>query len=222
MDQATLPLKRPTTMTKAPTPDEATFGELYDYYLPRVFNYVVYRVGHPQVAEDLTATVFERALRKMPAYKRDRGAFSTWLFTVACNLVVDHLRKQGRAEVVSLEALPGVAAVGTPEAQVLRQDELARLHACVASLPEREQEIVALKFAAALPNERIAQVMGLSAGNVGVVLYRAIQRLRRARCFWARRLTFLYETGQELHVGPLAINRLLVAHLQGLEDVGQT
>jgi RNA polymerase sigma-70 factor (ECF subfamily) len=159
--------------------DEATFEELYEYYLLRLFSYMIYRVGDRQLAEDLTATVFEKALTRIATYRRDRGAFSTWLFTIARNVIVDHLRQQARAEMVNLDDLRAMAAPGTPETEYLRQEELASLYTGLNSLAEREKQIIALKFAAELPNTRIAQVVGLSAENVGVILYRAIGKLRK-------------------------------------------
>lgn len=63
--------------------DVAAFSDLYDYYLPRVFGYVASLVGNQTLAEDRTAVVFEKAWMKLVTYRGDRGAFSTWLFTIA-------------------------------------------------------------------------------------------------------------------------------------------
>ncbi len=179
VDETTLPLRLSWARLHMAKADEATFEELYEHYLPRLFNYMIYRLGNRQLAEDLTATVFEKALTRIATYRRDRGAFSTWLFTIARNVITDHLRQQARAEIVNLDDLCALAAPETPETQYLRQEELARLYTGLNLLAEREREIIALKFAAELPNTRIAQVVGLSAENVGVILYRAIGKLRK-------------------------------------------
>ena len=90
--------------------DRATFEELYAAYLPKVYNYVCYRVGDEGTAEDITSEVFERALTRLHTYCADRGAFSTWLFRIAHNLVSNYLRtKRRRPEVCSLECVPQMA-----------------------------------------------------------------------------------------------------------------
>ncbi|MBN2146869.1 MAG: hypothetical protein JW726_05755, partial [Anaerolineales bacterium] len=80
MDKAIPLIKGNRYRVQEPTLDKAAFEELYNEYLPRVFNYVSYRVGDQKVAEDITAEIFERALKHLHTYRADRGAFSTWLF----------------------------------------------------------------------------------------------------------------------------------------------
>ena len=84
-----------TSASEISSPRE-TFAELYEEYLPKVFRYVRYRVNELQVAEDLTSTTFEKALVNFEKYSADRAAFSTWVFSIARNVVIDHYRVRGR------------------------------------------------------------------------------------------------------------------------------
>lgn len=156
-----------------------TFGRLYDEYMPRVFRYVHYRVNSTEVAEDITSTVFEKALRSFSSYSHDRASFGTWLFSIARNAVVDHYRKCGRQETGSLEDVIELPADEfSPDEEMDRQDEWHRLRICLGELGEDEREIVRLKFGAELNNRQIANMVRLSESNVGTRLYRAVRKLR--------------------------------------------
>src|SRR3989304_4132898 len=83
---------RERTLVDRARSDAAAFGELYDFYLPRIFGFVQRRVRERSVAEDLTATTFQRA-REAIRYRDFRNdAFGGWLYRVAANSVVDHVR----------------------------------------------------------------------------------------------------------------------------------
>ena len=69
---------------------EADFEELYRSELPRVYNFFRYRVGDGQLAEDLTSETFEKAWRNRDRYRRNLAAFSTWVFTIARRVAIDH------------------------------------------------------------------------------------------------------------------------------------
>lgn len=94
--------------------------------------------------------------------------------------MADHFRRHGRLETVSLEDAPELTgAEGTPEDECLRREELAWLHAFLKTLSEQEQQIAALKFFSGLANKDIVRILGLKEDHVGVILYRAIRKLRR-------------------------------------------
>lgn len=159
--------------------EPAAFAAIYDHYFPRVYNYARYRVGDAQTADDLTAQVFERVLAKIGEYRPERRPFAAWLFAIARNAVNDHLRAQRRHPWLSLEAVRDRAsATPSPEVIVERDESRSELLEAVARLSERERELIALKFAAGLTNRTIADLTGPSEGNVSVVLYRAMRRLR--------------------------------------------
>jgi RNA polymerase sigma-70 factor, ECF subfamily len=155
---------------------ELDWDELYSDQLPRIYNYLRFRVGSDADAEDLTARTFESAWRARERYREDLAGFSTWLFTIAHNVAVDFLRS--RRQQVPLDDAEEVAADGTPEDDAAHDSDLRRLRALAASLSEREQELIALKYGAVLDNRRIATLMRLSESNVGTILHRAVQTLR--------------------------------------------
>ncbi|MBN1639945.1 MAG: sigma-70 family RNA polymerase sigma factor [Anaerolineae bacterium] len=165
------------------------FAEQYEAYLPRVLNYVRLRVSDEPLAQDLTAEAFERALANIDTL-RDPGAFGGWLFRIARNVVAGYYRAHPAQ--VPLEMVEGRAArdpvdgelalvEGDPasaESEVVHAEELAALRRTLCTLPEREQEIVRLRFVAGLSHRAIGKAMGLRAGNVAVILYRALRKLR--------------------------------------------
>jgi len=180
MDALAIPWSQEDEVVVRAQNDRAAFAALYDHYFPRVYSYVRYRVTDPDVADDVTARVFEQALRHLDSYEPQRGPFGAWLFAIARNAVRDHLRRSCRLRWLPLEAIlrhpspePG------PGEQMVILETRHRVLVAVRTLGEREQEVVALKFGAGLTNRRIAALMELSESNVGVILFRAIRRLRR-------------------------------------------
>jgi RNA polymerase sigma-70 factor, ECF subfamily len=156
---------------------ELDWDALYSDHLPRIYNYFRFRVGNDADAEDLTARTFESAWRARERYRQDLAGFSTWLFTIAHNVAVDFLRS--RRVQVAFDTVEEMAADGTPEDDAARDSDLERLSALSARLSEREQELIALKYGAALDNRQISRLMRLSESNVGTILHRAVQTLRR-------------------------------------------
>lgn len=147
----------------------------YREEMPRVFNYFRYRGFERATAEDLTSATFEKAWRARDRYRKDRAAVSTWLLAIARNVAIDHLRRPRREVPIEDDAVRDEA---TPETAALRAAEVRRLRALLSTLPERERELVALKFGAGATNRTIAKITGLGESNVGTILHRTIGALR--------------------------------------------
>jgi RNA polymerase sigma-70 factor (ECF subfamily) len=160
------------------TAAEPDWDAVYAEQLPRVYNFFRYRFGHSMDAEDLTARTFEKAWQARHRYRRDVAGFATWLLAIARNVAADHVR--ARRVSVPLEAAASVAAaIHTPEEAVLQASDAVHLAHLLAGLPERERELLALKYGAGMTNRAIACVTGLSESNVGTILHRAVETLRR-------------------------------------------
>ena len=159
--------------------DPAAFAEIYHCYFLRVYNYVRYRVEDIEVADDITSDVFVRALTRIGKYHPKGVPFSSWLFAIARNAVRDHMRHQRRHACISLETFSEQTNADLqPEEIFFRNVTLDQLRAALSALPERDREIIALKFGAELANRSIAQLMNISESNVSVIVYRVVRRLR--------------------------------------------
>lgn len=160
--------------------DPETFGKAYEEYFPKVYNYVRYRVSDSAAADDLTSHTFHKALDRLSSFDSSRAAFSTWLFAIARNAINDHLRAARRRKMLSLSWLRDRAGAGPdPEQALIGGEERERLLAAIASLPEKDRDILGLKYAAGKTNRAIAGLTGRSESNVGVIIHRAIGKLRR-------------------------------------------
>jgi RNA polymerase sigma factor (sigma-70 family) len=154
------------------------FTEIYDEQLERVYGFVAYRVASRADAEDLTQQTFERALAHWSQFDRGRGSIGTWLLSIARNLVIDHYRTGSRRiAAVDLDDVPDSALPrsASPEAQLGISVELA---AALATLTERERELIALRFGADCSGPEIAQVTELTLANVQQILSRSLRKLR--------------------------------------------
>ncbi|HZP26692.1 MAG TPA: sigma-70 family RNA polymerase sigma factor [Dehalococcoidia bacterium] len=180
-DDTDMRLPDSVSLTEEPLSTDGldAFSERYQTYFPRVFAYVYGRVRNPDIAEDIASEVFERAFVKAGSL-RNEEAFGAWLFTITRNIIASHGRKQARhGQPVDSEIMASLPHEGQSiESVLLLQEEIHNLVGHMRKLPPREQEIVSLKFDAELSNAQIARILGLSEGNVRVILFRTLKKLR--------------------------------------------
>lgn len=157
--------------------DNETFETVYREFLPRIYNFFLYRFGNPGIAEDLTSITFEKAWKKRSRFRQELASLSTWLFTIARNTAVDYFRQNHGVE----ENIDSTVIIDTetPAAVVEHRDNLSVLNNLLHNLPARERELVAMKYGAGLTNRAIAQLVGLSESNVAVILHRVVQALKK-------------------------------------------
>jgi RNA polymerase sigma factor (sigma-70 family) len=164
-----------------------TFAGLYEQYLPKVFNYVHYRIEDRSTAEDLTSVVFEKALTKYSSFNPEKASFSTWIFSIARNTLIDYYRAKGKELEIQKEAmLQASVPADSPEVDAVRAEEVRKLRACLSQLTRKEQDIITLKFSSDMNNREIARMLGLSESNVGTILCRTIRKLREDFAGWQK------------------------------------
>jgi RNA polymerase sigma-70 factor, ECF subfamily len=163
---------------RAATEAEA-FGLLYERHVRRIYNYIYYRTGDHHDAEDLTARVFQRALRHVGAFQDMGVPFSAWLYRIAHNLVANWHRDRSRRPVVPLEdhtvLTPGSQH---PESLAMAREVGEDLLELVRRLPEERQQLLILKFAERLSNAEIGQIMGRTEGAIKSLYHRTLSSLR--------------------------------------------
>lgn len=154
------------------------FEELYDKYFQRVYNYIRYRVLARDAADDLVSAVFEKVLDKFDAFDRGKPV-EPWLFAIARNTLNDYYRRRAVRGGLSLDGFEERIASGeSVERSAERSEENGRLLAALAGLSEAERELIALKYALGLSAREMAAQTGLTESNVGVTLFRAMNKLR--------------------------------------------
>src|SRR5947209_17343316 len=157
----------------------ACFDALYQQYYPPIFAFLQFLVGAPEAAEDLASLVFEKAWLHLDDLRSPDTA-GPWLFRIARNCATDYFRRC--KPTLSLEQLLPIAHLqvdSLEEAAIAREEERILL-GHLGALPEREREVIGLKFVVGLTNREIARSLQLPEGTVSSLLYRGLRRLRAA------------------------------------------
>jgi RNA polymerase sigma-70 factor, ECF subfamily len=154
------------------------FESLYRSSRDDVYAYVSTLLRDPAAAEDVTALAFERAYRRRRTFDRRRGEERAWLFGIARNAALDELRRRRRVATLVTDPDETADVEDADGAEVaLRR---TAVQTALARLPAREREIIALKFHAGMSNVELARVLGISESNAGTLLYRTMEKLRKA------------------------------------------
>jgi RNA polymerase sigma-70 factor (ECF subfamily) len=155
------------------------FGALYERYVGKIYNYICYRVGNDQDAEDLTARTFYRALDHFQGYE-DRGApFSAWLYRIAHNLVANWHRDHSRRKMIALDDLVLRAPRRKgPATRTEKVDQEGVLLQAVRQLAPDRQQLIILKHVEGMTNAQIGEVMGRTEGAIKSLYHRALVTLR--------------------------------------------
>lgn len=174
-------LKDEADLITAATEDPTAFALLFDHYFPLVHKYVLYRINDPQTTDDLVSQVFEKVFKNLNQYKPIQAPFGSWIFGIARHAVSDYFRSQKRIRWFSFERFPQLAANDPPlEVTTVRTEVDHQILCALGKLPDREKDLISLKFASGLNNRQIARLTGLSESHVGVIIYRALQLLRKS------------------------------------------
>jgi RNA polymerase sigma-70 factor, ECF subfamily len=161
--------------------DVSAFADLYRLYQPQVFRFVSARVSGRQEAEDLANTIFEKAFAAIGRYRPSPAQFSTWLYTIAQNAIIDYYRKRRLPQVDDPEAeLFAVTDPSEgPEGSILADERRDILYQAVIRLTPEQRMVIGCRFYFNLPIHEVAQMMGKTEGAVKALQFRALDRLRR-------------------------------------------
>ena len=159
--------------------DAWAFGLLFDEFHLPVYRYIASRIHRPSDAEDLTQLVFVKALEALPRYEARGIPFGGWLFKLARNTVIDHVRT--RREHLDLDAASSRAGDDAgPDEVTARRQELDEVASALTELTDEQREAIALRFFAGLSAREAAVVMRKQEGTVRGLQFRAIAALRRS------------------------------------------
>src|SRR5580692_6879909 len=162
--------------------DPDLLDRLIEQYQHRLLRYLVYLTGNRELAEDLFQETWIRVLERGHQFN-DRFAFSTWLFSVARNLAIDHMRRKQPASLDGLlddgEAAFDVPATGQASAfdKTLQREQNEHIEAGMQHLPAEYREALVLRFQEGMSLEEIASVARVPLGTVKSRIYRGLSAL---------------------------------------------
>lgn len=161
--------------------DKSAFNELYEKYFRVVYNLIFMRVKNPETADDLTSEVFFKVTQNLTKFNKNVASFATWISRITERTCIDFYRSQAKRNEIEFaeKNSPPIAATEQPEQKFLLNENKKILLQALEKLSEREQKIIELKFWADMSNKEIAETLDLSAGNVGIILFRALGTLRQ-------------------------------------------
>jgi RNA polymerase sigma-70 factor (ECF subfamily) len=157
--------------------DQAAFAELYNAYVDKIYKYIFYKVGNVSDAEDLCEQVFLKAWEAIGRYTWCGYPFSSWLYKLAHNVVVDHYRT--RRESVPLDTAFATSDEPVdPDSTLYRMLEAAELRGAIEQLTPEQKQVIALKFIEGYDNPEIARMMNKKEGAIRALQYRALRSLQ--------------------------------------------
>ena len=160
--------------------DAAAFAVLYEDYYDRIFRYVSFKTGNSLEAEDITAEVFVKMLESISSFKWQGYQFSSWLFRIAHNLIVDHFRKRGRRHIVALDDAPAAATEYDPDLDRKLDVDMSMVpvQEAMKDLTDLQREVISLRFAAGLSVAETARAVGKKDNAVKALQHAGIKKLR--------------------------------------------
>jgi RNA polymerase sigma-70 factor (ECF subfamily) len=155
-------------------------------YWPRVLRYVTFSIGDPDLAQSITQDCFLKAYNGRASFRGD-CAVSTWLISIANNLIRDQIRLKKfqfwrKAHATSLDVTELASFLpsdeSSPEARLLVRERTEQVKAALAQLSVNQRRIFLLRFFEGLNIEEIAETTGMPANTVKTHLYRGITAIR--------------------------------------------
>jgi len=157
---------------------EATLSSLYEEYYDKIARYAYLRIGDRAEAEDLAGDVFLRALESLKSYKEHGVPMEAWLFKIAHNLVVDHLRKRQKRKTIPIDDVQIESGIN-PAMVAEKKIEMERVTKAMEQLSQQQRDVLGLRFFSGLTSGEAGQVLNKSDGAVREMQRAAIEKLRK-------------------------------------------
>lgn len=156
------------------------FEALYDHFYDQIFRYIAFKTSDSHTAEDLTEDVFVRMLESIQKFKPLGHPFSSWLFRIAHNRVIDHYRKRSRDRNVPLEKIVATVADSGSTLDEYVETKLAmhEVNQAMQNLTELQREVLNLRFAGGLSIKETADAIDRNENSVKALQHSAVKKLR--------------------------------------------
>jgi RNA polymerase sigma-70 factor (ECF subfamily) len=158
--------------------ESSAFGILYDHYQPKIYRFVLFKVGQREEAEDLTHEVFMSAWQNIRTYRDFGFPFSSWLYQIARNRIIDHYRTKKIS--ASLDAMDPEYFVTPAAAPLILEEKLEfeRVRNALRKLKPEYQDVIIMRFIEELSLKETAAALGKTEGAVKLLQHRAMKSLQ--------------------------------------------
>ncbi len=157
--------------------DLRSFGELYDMYVRKIYDYAYYHTFHKETAEDLTSQIFFKALNSIKGFDPDKGTFQSWLYAIARNAVIDHYRRQ--RDEIDIDDIWDLADQCDPELDLDNKVKLYEVRKYLGKLKADQREVLMLRVWQELSYKEISAIIGKSEANCKMIFSRTLRQLKQ-------------------------------------------
>ena len=158
-----------------------SFGRLYDFYFPKVYAFVASKIYNRDDAEDITGDIFMKALENFRNFEWRGVPFGAWLFRIARNTLNDYYGKYAKTRTSDIDKAFGVSEYEektSPHKKAAQEELAGKVKEILTGMPERELNVIQLKFFSEMTNREIMHITGLSESHVAVIIYRTLRKIK--------------------------------------------
>jgi RNA polymerase sigma-70 factor (ECF subfamily) len=159
--------------------DRAAFAVIFDHFAPRVKSFMMRKGVSAELAEDLVQETMIAVWSKAALFAPERGAASTWVFTIARNLRIDRLRRESAAHFSDLEDFDAPSDDVPGDEAMNRSQEDSHVAKALAQIPPEQRELLILSYVDDVPQSMIAERLNLPLGTVKSRMRLAYRRMRK-------------------------------------------
>ena len=161
---------------KCQSGDRDEFGQLYDKYIKKIYDFVYYKTQHKDTAEDLVSQIFMKALKRINEFKVDKGTFQAWLYQIARNTVIDHYRTIKKEK--NIDDIFDLADSTDIERDIEVKIKLEEIEEYLKDLKSEQRDIIIMRVWQGMNYKDISLIMGKSEASCKMTYSRAISKLR--------------------------------------------
>jgi len=152
------------------------FTELYEQYFKKIYRFIYYKTHHQQTAEDLTSQVFIKTLENIGRFNPRQGLFSSWLYRIARNKVIDYYRtKKKEFDITSFWDLKSGEKI---DVDLENKEKLEQVRQYLDKLKPEQKEIIVMRIWNSLSYQEIAEILNKNEANCKMIFSRTMRKLR--------------------------------------------
>ena len=157
------------------------FSEIYDLYVKKIYEFIYFKTHHKQITEDLTSQTFLKSLENIQKYNSEKGKFSSWLYAIARNAVIDHYRTQKHD--LNIDDAWDISSDDDIILDTENKEKLKRLKLHLKKLTSDQRDVMILRVWNDMSYKEISEIIGKSEANCKMIFSRATEKIRKEQIF---------------------------------------